>query len=248
MLHDVCVTCEGACWPKTIRSRVPFPPGARHFRVFDGREEIYHETIPDSPEVQARSVYDKKERQLLVQWKSDDEKLWYLVQWRDRGGTWRCLGPRTQRREMAIPLHLFGHRNTLPARVLATSGIATGVEEVEVERPRAAPEPTVEIVKITPPIAGPRASVEIGAIRSDGGTIPDADLLWFDDVGNEIGRGRRIDLSSYRPGEHLIRAVLRNTGFGQAERSLVVKVGSAASSDQREGDDSWPPKQRAEGG
>jgi hypothetical protein len=89
--------------------------------------------------------------------------------------------------------------------------------------------------------------IEVRVARSDGGSVPDADLLWFDEFGAEIGRGHRLDLSGRR-GEQVVRAVLRNTGFGQAERTFTVRGRDVDTERPCKDDSWWPPKPPAKGG
>jgi hypothetical protein len=140
--------------------------------------------------------------------------LWYLVQWRDRRGTWRGAAPRTQRTSLKIPRRLFQRERLIAVRVLASSGIATGIGTWE--------------GSLTPP-AGPRGGdVEVSLVGvetrkegahpipnvlravahgPDGGTIPGATLRWYDSRGAEIGRGRSLDLSLLPAGQHQITVV-----------------------------------------
>ena len=59
---------------------------------------------------------------------SESGSLWYLVQWLD-GDYWRGVAPRQQETSLLIPGQLFADSPELTVRVLATSGIATGIAE-----------------------------------------------------------------------------------------------------------------------
>ncbi len=247
-LFGTCVQCDDECWPKTIRTPVVFTEGARHLRVFEGRDELAHYEIPAAPELRLEAGYDQKHREWVVAWQaaqSEGQSLRYLVQWRDASGTWRGAAPRIDETRIRLPVRLIGDRDQIAVRVLATSGIATGMAQIELERPAKVPPPSVELIDVS--TSPGERTIDVRAVRSDGMTIPDADLVWFDAQGREIGRGRSLSLRALGEGEHQVRAVLRDTGFGVGERTWLISVGTDGRSlaptrcMDSEAGRSWPP-------
>jgi hypothetical protein len=227
-LHETCVQCDPECWPKTIRTPILFPEGTRRLQVWEGRDDLYQVEIPDPPSIKVRSRYDEERQEVHVEWEvvsRDKEDLWFLVQWQDAGERWRGLAPRTRARDEVVPNHLFGHRTRLRVRVLATSGIATTVETIEVVRPREGVQPPrIDLFEMVPPALARVSHIEVKALRTDGLSVPDPEIVWFNQEGDEIGRGKRVFLSALGEGQHLVRAVLRDTGFGTAERTWLVEI------------------------
>jgi hypothetical protein len=148
------------------------------------------------------------------------------VQWLDDDGTtWRGVAPRTQERAMTLPLRRFAHTGVLRFRILATSGIATGVGECKVEPPPP-PLPTVEIVPIGTWPAADRPGARLATVAlvdQWGRTIPDPDIVWYDEAGSEIGRGRSIDLAALEERVSAVRAVALNVGTGRVQRTWLTR-------------------------
>jgi hypothetical protein len=223
-LRDDCKHCRPGCWPKHIRDAVPLPDGAKQFVVLKGGDVIDEREIPEPPEVKVRCRRNQKE-EIELQWSSDREgEVWYLVHWLDDDGeTWRGIGPRTQDQKMTVPLRQFPHAGRLAFRVLATTGLATGVGTCEIEV--SAPLPTVEIIPVgtwaTPDKPGTRLAT-VAVVDEWGRTISDPDIVWYDEGGAEIGRGRSIDLRTLPDQIGAVRAVALNVGKGRVERTWLT--------------------------
>ncbi len=179
----------------------------------------------DPPEVKVRCRRNQKE-EIELKWSSDQEgEVWYLVHWLDDDGeTWRGVAPRTQEQQMTLPLRLFPNTGHLEFRVLATTGLATGVGTCEVDLP-APPLPTVEIVPVgtwaTLDRPGARLAT-VAVVDQWGRTISDPDIVWYDEGGAEIGRGRSIDLRALSDRIGAVRAVALNVGRGRVERMWLT--------------------------
>ena len=154
--------------------------------------------------------------------------MWYLVQWEDQPGEWRGLAGRTQDTCAVLPATLLKkHRQRLlRVRVLASSGIATGVQDAEIEirgNHTASPTPVVEVVDVGH--HGHLGPVLTVSVRHEGAAaVPDAQVLWFTD-GAEIGRGRTFDLRSLPLGQHVLSAVVLDSGSGGTQAQLLVECG-----------------------
>ncbi len=224
-LRDDCKHCRSGCWPKHIRDAVPLPDGVKEFVVLKGGAVIHEQAIPEPPEVKVRCRRNQKE-EIELQWSSDQEgEVWYLVHWLDDDGeTWRGVSPRTQEQEMTLPLRQFPHAEQLAFRVLATAGLATGVGTCEVDV-AAPPLPTVEIIPVGTWATqdGPGARLATVAVVDEWGrTISDPDIVWYDEGGAEIGRGRSIDLRELSDRVGAVRAVVLNVGKGRVERTWLT--------------------------
>lgn len=233
-LHEDCYHCDGDCWPKTFRDPIPFAANAAKLVVWEGKDKLYEEEIPKPPRVQVKCDYSEKDKAVDVRWSATDPEgrgdLWYLVQWKDRDGTWRGVAPRTRETFMKIPAAALGwYAPTI--RVLATSGIATGSDECRLDV-EFGPTPPPQIVVVDPPIsAEPGASlsptIEVAVLESSGRTVPDAEIIWYDERGAELARGRSFDLRQLPEGEHVLRATAVGHGVGQPEKRLLVQLGPA---------------------
>lgn len=232
-LHEECRHCTGNCWPKRFRDVVSMPPGAKTLVVWEGRDRLYEEDIPDPPEVEVECRYLEKEQAHEVKWSAADGQgdgeeadLWYLVQWQDLDGSWRGVAPRTRERTMRIPVSLVGWRASVPVRVLATSGIATGVGECTLEGPDDVPPPCDVVVMTDPTVEVHLGVITVALVESGGRTVPDPEVHWYNESGAEIGRGRTLDLGPLREGEQIVRAVVPDRGGGVSQKMLLVDRGA----------------------
>ncbi|HEX6714696.1 MAG TPA: hypothetical protein VF066_14990 [Thermoleophilaceae bacterium] len=227
-LRNDCKHCRRCCWPQSIRDALALPDGARKLVLLEGKDVVHEQEIPDPPTVRVRCKISAKQ-EIVIEWSASDEEegdLWYLVQWLDDDGTtWRGVAPRTQERAMTLPLRRFAHTGVLRFRVLAASGLATGLGECEVEPPPP-PLPTVEIVPIGtwPATDRPGARLATVALVDQWGrTIPDPDIVWYDEGGSEIGRGRSLDLGALEERVSAVRAVALNVGTGRVQRTWLTR-------------------------
>lgn len=236
-LRNPCQHCNPECWPKTFSERIPFPSGARALRIWEGKDLLYEERIPDPPKIELQGVYHTgkpgtvqvEEGFWELRWSpanSKEDVLWYLVQWEDGPGVWRGVAPRTSDRSIIIrPAAVGGHR-VVRIRVLATSGIATGSAECNLTRESGSSSaPSREIVlPDLPDKGGPLPRILRGSIIDTlGRGHSGVHLAWFDDVGAEIGRGRTVDLDVLPEGEHAIRVVDLTGGAEAGQATFVVR-------------------------
>lgn len=189
-LTCTCVDCDGDdCWPKSIRAQVPFPLKARHLLIYEGDTVIFEEKIGDPPGVSVRC--EEQDDLMVVSWSADEkaEDVWYLLQWQDKSGTWRGVGPRTQDSEITLPPSLVVHRKTLELRLLACSRVATSETPFTCELTPKRAQPAGEI-HVHP--SGDRLVARV--VGADGAADPSAELTWFDEHGAELSHGRSLDL------------------------------------------------------
>ncbi|NLD68525.1 MAG: hypothetical protein GX644_06880, partial [Limnobacter sp.] len=150
--------CSGG-WPVRIRHAIAFDSRARTLVLLECDKEIGRWPIPDPPKLSVRvEGADSRDNELRLRWDvhgerdGEDGSHWFLVQWRDRRGTWRGVAPRTRKRSLAVPKRLFGGQAEVALRVLASSGIATG--SVQWEGPIQQPD--------TPPTGTSPPGITIG--------------------------------------------------------------------------------------
>lgn len=228
-LYEECKHCRSDCWPKSFRDVIPFYSEASKFVVWEGKDKIYEEDIPAPPLVQVTCKFVEGKVEYEVKWSAthagkEDIDLWYLVQWQD-GDTWRGVAPRTKDRSMRIPPNLIGNSLAeIPIRVLATSGIATGVGtctlaglRFQVMNQEIVPMGTIGEGLVIP------SNLQVAVMTEDGRSVPDPDLAWYDDKGSEIGRGRSLDLRALQEGQHVVKAVVQGRGRESAERTWLVE-------------------------
>lgn len=226
-LINRCHHCHEDCWPMSVSQTVPFAPGVRRLVVREADDVVYEEDVPDPPQIQLAATPNKDGSQTLA-WSTDqrDEKLWYLVQWEDRPGEWRGLMGRTQDMTAVLPVTLLKKRRQrlLRVRVLASSGVATGMQYAEIEiRGKQTPAPPPVVVVVGVGHQGQLGSVLTVAVHhKDAALVPNAQVLWFAN-GAEIGRGRALDLRSLPVGQHALNAVVQDSGSGGTQASLLVE-------------------------
>ena len=224
-LHCRC-TGDCRCWPKVFREPLPMPKGSRVLVIWEGDKKIYEEKIPDPPEV--RIVSQKKQKDgILLKWDSKPEKgLWYLVHWEDaKHGTFRGVAPRLQEKSLLIPDRLL-KGGDLRVRVYASSGIATGYAETQLKGEHVGLDRPRLTLLATSNAAGGRQSSFVAtvlALDSTGGRIPQDRITWYGKGGNELARGRDLDLRMLPVGSQVIRAVVKRHGDGVVGKSWLVE-------------------------
>ncbi|HTQ56673.1 MAG TPA: hypothetical protein VMI94_19540 [Bryobacteraceae bacterium] len=230
-LHSDCNRVGCKCWPKVTRDQIPFPLASRWLEVYEGEKKIYEEEIPAPPEIRIDS-YEQQESGMLVKWSPADSAmsgcLWYVVHWYDeRSDAWRGVAPRQQDTSLVIPRHLFAKQSSLPIRILATSGIATGVAQG-----RAAlggwqlSQPTVGLTGVSATVEQPAAipGVIQAAVYDTSGRAADySRAAWYGKGGAELSRGSSLDLRALPPGRQAVRFVAPLAEGGFAAGSWLVE-------------------------
>lgn len=241
-LHHDDTTCgcmgEDCIWPKKIKAGLPFDPAARRLVILECDKELLDVSIPDPPKVELKCTGADKADSKTIQcaWRAEaqegDGELWYLLQWRDARGVWRGVAARTQRTEWQVPKSLWGRSGEIAIRVLASSGVATGIAQWEgrlavEQKPGKGPRRVkVELAGVAP---GAEATVELPSVlravlRSDDGTASAAgDVAWYGPRGGLYGRGRSLQLSVLPYGAYVLRAAVENAGDGDGEGSWIVE-------------------------
>jgi len=245
-LRSACLYAEMSCcgchpwdgsWPVCIRQAVPYHPRSRTLVLYEGEKEIFRKEILPPPvvKVECSGGEDREADALTVSWKVNlskgikSEDVWYLVQWQDARGTWRGSTPRTQKSELVIPKRIFNRQRQITIRVLATSGIATGVgvcqSDISYPGPRRGEPPVVRLAGV--PVRGNRSlplpPVIRAVVESTGGqTQSRPEILWHDGRGAEIGRGRSFDLRNLPRGQTLLGAAVFDRGQGSAKAQWLI--------------------------
>jgi hypothetical protein len=226
LVPDCSTGCE--CWPKTFLNDVAFPQDARWLCVYEGDRKLYEESIPDAPKISIASS-DEQDKDVQLRWTAEgpeEGRLWYLVQWLD-GDDWRGLAPRQQETGLAVPKRLFTDSPELRIRVLATSGIATGMAETTLRLDGYQPaDPAIELREAPVELqeAMPLPNVVHAVVRDSGGRqlIPGS-IAWFADDGHPLGGGQSVDLRNLEPGEHHVRVVVRRLGGHGLARAWIIE-------------------------
>lgn len=219
--------CCSSCYPKTFFQSIPFSTKATKLIIHNCDEIIYEEQIPAPTQLTLESEYNEKEECFLIEWKAmlnDKKEMWYIVHWQDSKGTWRGLSPRTQGTNAKIPKHLFGKKRTLNIRVLASSGIATGVVETRLEL-KSSNKQVADIVLVSEPKDNNKISSLLRAkiIKERGENLQQIECIWYNEQNIEMQRGKTIHLSKLSQGQHLIRAVIFDSIGGKHEKSWLIE-------------------------
>jgi hypothetical protein len=168
---------------------VPFPAGAKLLVVRAGDAVIYKEAIGAAPSV-TLSGHRAPSGDVALKWRSarGAKGVLFLPQWRDAAGVWRGLSPRTTGTSLTIAARDLPRASELAFRVLATRRIATGHAETALEG-RVERRAGQLIIKQSGGVVL-MARVLDGDRTSDSG----ARIVWSDERGAELGRGRSFDL------------------------------------------------------
>jgi hypothetical protein len=242
-----CCGCKGhGCrWPIRVRQAIAYHPRSASLVLYEEDGEIYRRDIPRPPEVHVECTGDSdpNEEAILLHWEvtvpegTDASDLWFLVQWCDRTDTWRGCAPRIQARQLRVPKRLFGQQQEVALRVLASSGIATGVGEWQgriISSPsqdggdgalrvqlEGVPAKGTETITLPP-------MVRAIAVLPGGRTLSRPDIRWYDGRGSELGRGRSFDLRKLPRGQTLLRVAVFDTGQGSARAQWLVERTASA--------------------
>jgi hypothetical protein len=230
--------CKCESWPVRIRHAVAFAPDAATLVLYECEKEIQRWDVPAAPKVDVECEgHDQPDlSEVVVRWNAkltgDKGKgaLWFLVQWRDSQGTWRGCGPRTQSNELRVPKRLLAGGKGAHIRVLASSGIATGVGVWDgdlVQPPPPPGEPPVLIVLQGVPAGNQTvelpAVVRASVVRSGARTAARSDVRWYNERGAEIGRGRAFDLRVLPLGQSILTAAVLDRGEGNGEGRWLIE-------------------------
>lgn len=240
-----CTCCDPKLWPKRVVQGVPYDTRAQKLAIYENDKLIHEQKIPGPPKVSLSCTggdKDPRADHLSFAWTaaagggssgatSAKGGLWFLLQWRDRVGTWRGVMPRTQALEAEVPKRLFGRQDRVAVRLLASSGIATGSDlwEGDLQPPRVPTRqrgPVVLLRGIDGKAKGAQSLPSLLSVMvADryGAQIAAPEVLWVDGRGAEIGRGRSLDLRRLPPGQHVLRAVVLDTGAGGAVASWLIE-------------------------
>jgi hypothetical protein len=239
-----CSCCDPKLWPKRIVQGVPYDVRARKLVIYENDKPIHEQKIPDPPKVSLTCTAGETDAHLdhlSFAWtaggggSSAPEAAtagpWFVLLWRDRAGTWRGVMPRTQALQTDVPKRLFGRQDKVAVRLLASAGVATGSDmwEGELRVARVPPRrrgPVVVLQGVDATAKGTQAlSPLLRAVVADryGAQIAAPEMLWVDGRGAEIARGRSLDLRRLSPGQHVVRAVVLDTGAGGAVASWLIE-------------------------
>jgi hypothetical protein len=254
-LHEDCSQTGCCCWPKMIRNDVPYPLGARWFLVWEGDRLLYEEEIPQPPllKISDTGVGDTG---VNLSWKPmsregqdppDPCVLWYLVHWFDESAEdWRGVAGRQQQTALLIPRRLFGKRPEMQVRVLATSGIATSITPHTIMIGQSqTPRYQVSLLGVQPEGVRPMPVPPVirAVITDDAGRQLSGDRIhWYNEKGQEIGRGEQLDLRTLGTGKHQVRAVALGLGGAVTARTWTIERSRAGYMLHAEASDPEPPK------
>ena len=114
---------------------------------------------------------------------------------------------------MLIPSRFFTRRQSLRVRVLATSGISTGIAETEIKLEKGDPGcPSVILTGVDVSQSGPLtapAVLHAAIVDSAGRELSNQRMAWYAADGSVIGRGSQVDLRPLGMGTHAVRVVTR---------------------------------------
>ena len=224
-LVAVCTTCRDGCWPRRLIGEIPLNcKRAASLAVYEGSELIYSAEIAAAPIIRCDQPTYLNNGDVKLSWHATSEgssdanraELTYIVQWEDEEGTWRGLAPPSEATSARVPSGLLLGRQHVCVRVLATTGLSTGLCEIEIGGIRSDPPVDVAIIELD------GLAVRAYAVDHLGRTMPNAKFIWYDDRGAEISRGAELDLRTIPSELRKVRVVALNVPAGKGERRITV--------------------------
>ena len=209
--------CDGGCcecYPKILRDIIPWADGARWLTIYEHGEQIYEEPIPDPPTVKIVGGDQLQDGVLLkvgchVGRRRRATMVRSAVARRQGRRVARGAAARLTDRQLKLPAALFGRGRALAVRVLATSGVATGLAQGEVK---------FDAWKETPPKLWLRQAPEIGqksvavtgvieVMVTDGmdAQLDDSRATWHGADGASLAIGRKLDIRALPIGRQRVR-------------------------------------------
>ena len=185
-LHRTCASCDADCGPADLVGEVPLSAEPDRLVIRRNKKKLASHDFEDPVDLQCD--WSEKDGDLELTWegKGSGAKIWYLVQWRDRGGVWRGVAPRTAKNHMVLPRRfLYADKGVNQIRVLATELLTTSACVLKFDGCHEEPPVTVSIYDTGPAVAAL-------AVDPLGRQLPSRHLVWFDDDGGEVGRGERL--------------------------------------------------------
>lgn len=223
--HRCCYQCGDDCWPREVKAEIPMVPATRKIVLLEGEETLATFDVPDPPKLALEAIDYKKDGTAIVRWKVRDdtgEEVLSLVHWQDERGAWRGIAPRNGKCEIVVPKALRLSRRTLPLRILASNGLATGTLALELDPLKGRRDPDKDPPSHVHVAVIDKTHVRATLIDELGRTVPEADIRWFGANGQELMRGASLHARDLPGGKQLVRAVAVAAGAGRAEREVEM--------------------------
>jgi hypothetical protein len=221
-LRRACGSCDVDCGPVDLIGEVPLSGDPDRLVIRREGKELAAHDFEDPVELSCE--WREKDGDLELTWeaKGSGAEIWYLVQWRDRGGVWRGVGPRTTETSVVLSRRLLYADKTMnQVRVLATELLTTSACVLKFEGCQEEPPLTVTIYDTGPAVAAL-------AVDPLGRQVPGRFLTWFDDSGGEVGVGERLAKRSFANGvvpNGTLHVVPTGMGVTAAEGLAAVDLG-----------------------
>ncbi|MDQ4052424.1 MAG: hypothetical protein M3237_06955 [Actinomycetota bacterium] len=186
-LHRTCSSCDADCGPVDLIGEVPLTAEPHRLVIRRHKQVLVRHLFEDPVEVRCDwSRTENGDLELTWEGKGSGAEIWYLVQWRDRGGVWRGAAPRTTDTRMVLPRRfLYASKDEIQIRVLATELLTTSGCVLKFDGCHEEPPVSISVYDTGPAVAAL-------AVDPLGRQLPGRYLTWFDDDGGEIGRGERL--------------------------------------------------------
>jgi hypothetical protein len=191
-LHRACGSCDADCGSADLIGEVPLSGEPRRLVIRGNKKEFASYEFEDAVDLECDwSTTDDGDLELTWRGRGSGAEIWYLVQWRDRGGVWRGVAPRTTNTRMVLPRRLlYASRDQVRVRILATELLTTSSCELSFDGCHEEPPVTVTVYDTGP-------AVNVLAVDPLGRQLPGRYLTWFDDNGGEVARGERLPKGAF---------------------------------------------------
>jgi hypothetical protein len=217
------IKCECFCHfsiNRKIRQTISLHPAATSIAVIYKNKEIFKTSIGTPPEVSANIVSDGKGN-LIVNWHSkkknnndDNPKIWVIIQGLEQDSTWRGLVYRTDASPIELDKETLLKRRIIKLRLLAVETLATTCVNLDynsILNHNQSSEGQIVVKMASPGV------LKGWVIGNDG--IEKALIVWSDEHGSEIGRGKTLDLRN-----HMQLKMVRAIAINATRRINSIKI------------------------
>jgi len=217
-LQRACASCDEDCGPVDLIGEVPINDEPARLEIRRKGKELAGFDFEEPVDVKC-DWKRTKDGDLNMKWegRGSGAEIWYLIQWRDRDGVWRGVGPRTTETQLVIPKRfLWADKNQIRVRVLGTELLTTSSCELKFDGCHAEPPVEVDVFD---------AGEVVAVLAKDplGRQVPAPYLVWFDEKGGELGSGERLPRRLL--GEGIVRVVPVGSGITKAEGAAAIDRG-----------------------
>jgi len=229
-LQTPCNSCSEGCESIELFGEVFWNDRATKIVVRKDEEDLKSFEIEKKVSLRAKASR-QQDGNYKIEWEAEGESgpLTYLVQWQDNDGSWRGVAPRTNQTSVILPKnYLFIESSVLNIRVLAVHLLNTSTVDIEIQSSKYVSGTSIHVIFLED-----ENLFRAFGIDGFGRSIPNSDLIWYDENGGEIIRGSDLIIRNHNlKGSVTVRTTnaskLLTEGFALlgAQKEGVLRCGS----------------------